>query len=132
MPKVRFRCHCTICQNVYKAAYADVLVFRRGQVQLADKSKIKWIHTKRPSPLVRGLCKACDGPVLGHFYGALSFVPARTVSGLELPSVDRDIYYRTRTENLNDDVPKCEGVLASYAGLTMPFLAVLMSPGHPI
>ncbi len=130
MPKVRFRCHCTKCQGVYKSPYADALVFRRGQVQIADKDQIKWVHTMRPSPLIRGLCKTCDAPVLAHFLGALSIVPALSVSELELPAVDCDIYYRTRTKDLNDDVPKYEGVLATYAGLTMPFLGVLLSPGR--
>ena len=130
MPKVRFRCHCTKCQSVYKSAYADALVFRRGQVQIADKEQIKWIRTARPSPLIRGLCKTCDEPVLAHFYGALSMVPARSVSELELPPIDCDVYYRTRSGDINDGVPKYEGALATYAGLTMPFLGVLLSSGR--
>ena len=131
-PRVRFRCHCTKCQSVYKSAYADALVFRRGQVQIADKDKIKWVHTARPSPLIRGLCKTCDGPVLAHFFGTLSMIPALSVSELELPTVNCDIYYRTRTQDINDGVPKYESALATYAGLTMPFLTVLLSLGRSV
>jgi hypothetical protein len=59
-------------------------------------------------------------------------VPVLSVHELELPAVDCDIYYRTRTKDLGDDVPKYEGGLATYAGLTMPFLGVLLSPGRSV
>ncbi|WP_353890416.1 GFA family protein [uncultured Aliiroseovarius sp.] len=131
-PRARFRCHCTKCQSVYKSSYADALVFRRGQVRIDDSDKIKWVHTKRPSPLIRGLCKTCDAPVLAHFFGALSMVPALSVSGLELPPVNCDIYYRTRTKDIDDDVPKYAGAMATYAGLTMPFLGVLLATGRSV
>ncbi len=131
-PRARFRCHCTKCQSVYNSAYADALVFRRGPVRIADKDKIKCVQTARPSPLIRGLCKTCDGPVLAHFSGALSMVPALSVSGLELPPANCDIYYRTRTKDINDVVPKYEGALTTYAGLTMPFLGVLLSSGRSV
>lgn len=131
-PRVRFRCHCTKCQTVYKSAYADALVFRRGQVRAADPDKIKWIRTMRPSPLIRGLCCSCDQPVLSHLYGALSIIPAQTATELELPPIDCDIYYRTRTEDLNDNIPKSDGVLAAYIALAIPFVRVLASPGRSV
>ena len=132
MPRVRFRCHCTKCQSVYKAPFGDGLVFRRSQARPIDPNTIRWIHTIRVSPLSRGLCKACGDPVLAHLYGIFSIVPARTAAGLELPPVDCDIYYGTRAEDQYDDVPKYFGALKTYLGLTVPFLRVLSSPGRPI
>lgn len=131
-PRVRFRCHCTKCQSVYRAPFGDGLVSLRNQAKPIDPDKIEWIHTIRFSPLSRGLCKACGDPVLAHLYGIFSIVPARTAIGLEIPSVDCDIYYSTRAEDQNDDVPKHFGALKTYLGLTVPFLRVLSSPGLPI
>ena len=132
MPSIRFRCHCTICQNVYASGFSDVIVFRRGQVKLADSDQIKWTRTKSVTPLRRGLCVHCNEPVLAHFYGILAFIPARTLPEMSLPRVSKDIYYDTRTSDVLDDVPKSSGLIAAYAGLTIPFLKVLLSPGRPL
>ncbi|MBO9410457.1 MULTISPECIES: GFA family protein [unclassified Ruegeria] len=129
-PRVRFRCHCTKCQSVYQAPYADALLLRRGQARLADPSTIKWIHTKSPSPLSRGLCKSCGDPMLAYLFGALSVVPARTAQQMELPPVDCDIYYGTRVEDQLDDVPKYSGAVSTYLGLTLPLTRVLALPGR--
>ena len=131
-PRVRFRCHCTKCQSVYRAPFADALVFRRGQVKPIDASKITWIRTMRPSPLSRGLCSACRDPVIAHLYGALSIIPARTANGLEIPSVGYDVYYGTRVEDLDDGVPKYASALRSYLGLALPFTRVITAPGRAI
>lgn len=131
-PRVRFRCHCTKCQAVYKAPYADALLLRRGQVKPIDPSKIKWVRTLNPSPLSRGLCSACEEPVIAHLYGALSVLPAPTAKAMDLPPVDCDIYYATRVEDQNDDVPKYSGLVTTYLGLTLPITRVLTLPGKTI
>ena len=132
MPSNRFRCHCTICQNVYASGFSDVIVFRRGQVKPADRDQIKWTRTKSVTPLRRGLCVHCNEPILAHFYGILAFMPARTLPEMSLPKVSKDIYYDTRISDVLDDVPKSSGLIAAYAGLTIPFLKVLLSPGRPM
>lgn len=132
MPSARFRCHCTICQRIYASSFSDVVVFRRGQLRPVDPDQIKWTRTKTVTPLARGLCIHCNEPVLAHFYGALSFTPARALSGLTLPKVDRDIYYETRAEDLSDETPKSSGLIGAYAGLTLPFLKTLVSPGRAV
>ncbi|MGK7651965.1 GFA family protein [Roseovarius sp. B08] len=132
MPSSRFRCHCTICQNVYASGFADVLVFRRGQVKPVDWDQIKWTRTKSVTPLRRGLCIRCNEPVIAHFYGILAFMPARTLPEMSLPKISKDIYYDTRISAVLDDVPKSSGLIAAYASLTIPFLKVLLSPGRPL
>ncbi len=132
MPSARFRCHCKICQNVYAAAFSDVLVFRRGQVKPVDRDQIKWTRTKSVTPLRRGLCIHCNEPVLAHFYGILAFMPARALPEMSLPEVSMDIYYDTRISDVLDDVPKSSGLFAAYAGLTIPFLKVLLTQGRPM
>ena len=128
--KGRFRCHRTICQAVYQAPYADALVLRRGQARPANQGMIKWVRTMRPPPLLRGLCSKCDEPVLAYLYGALAIIPTRTVSGLKIPTIDCDIYYRTRASDLSDGTPKYDGMLSSYVALALPFTRVLAFPGH--
>lgn len=132
MPSSRFRCHCTICQNVYASGFSDVLVFRRGQLKPVDTDQIKWIRTKSVTPLPRGLCIHCNEPILAHFYGILAFLPARSLPEMSLPKVSKDIYYDTRIGDVLDNVPKSSGLIAAYAGLTIPFLKVLLSPGQPL
>ncbi len=132
VPSMRFRCHCTICQNIYASNFSDVIVFRRGQVKPADRDQIKWTRTKPVTPLRRGLCVHCNEPVLAHFYGILAFMPARTLPEKLLPPVSKDIYYDTRISEILDDVPKSSGLIAAYGGLTIPFLKVLFSPGRPL
>lgn len=95
---------------------------------MINKGQIKWVRTMRPSPLIRGLCKSCQQPVMGYLYGAISIIPANSTEDIDLPPVACDIYYRTRQADLQDDVPKYESALATYAGLTLPFLGVLFSP----
>ena len=51
---------------------------------------------------------------------------------MSLPKVSKDIYYDTRISDVLDDVPKSSGLIAAYAGLTVPFLKVLLSPGRPL
>lgn len=132
MPSTRFRCHCTICQNVYASGFSDVLVFRRGQVKPVDSEQIKWTRTKSVTPLRRGLCVHCNEPILAHFYGILAILPARSLPEMSLPKVSKDIYYDTRIGDVLDNVPKSSGLIAAYAGLTIPFLKVLLSPGRPL
>ncbi len=130
-PSVRFRCHCSICQSVYASAFSDVLVFRRGQVRAIEPTGLKWTRTKTVTPLVRGLCTECNGPVLAHFYGLLSFVPAGAITDLKIPPVAQDIYYGTRRADLTDHVPKTDSLLGAYARLTLPFLKTLALPARP-
>lgn len=131
MPSARFRCHCTICQKVYASSFSDVLVFRRSQLKPVDRDQIKWTRTKSVSPLRRGLCIHCNEPVLAHFYGILAFMPARALPEKSLPKVSMDIYYDTRVSDVLDEVPKSSGLISAYAGLTIPFLKVLLTPGRP-
>jgi hypothetical protein len=130
-PRVRFRCHCRKCQAVYGLPYADALMFRRGQVRPEDPDTLKWIRTIKRSPLVRGLCRHCDQPVLGLLFGTLNIVPAGTVTDQDyaLPAPVCDIYYDTRVRDLSDNIPKHVTALSSYIGLTMPVTQVLTLPG---
>lgn len=132
LPKLRFRCHCTRCQSIYKAPFADALAFRRGQARLIDPTTVFWKRAMRPSPLNRGLCRSCGRPVLAHLYGAVSIVPTLTLSGVELPPVSYEVYYNTRFAKLDDSVPKHGNVLSSYIACTPSFVGVLLSPGRNI
>ena len=69
---------------------------------------------------------------MAHFYGIMTFAPARILSALPLPVVSRDMYYDTRMDDVLDTVPKSAGLIKAYAGLTLPFLKVLLSPGRAV
>ncbi|NRA99952.1 MAG: GFA family protein [Rhodobacteraceae bacterium] len=132
MPKLRFRCHCTKCQSVYRAPFSDAVVFRRGQVRLETPGEVDWVRMMRPTPLVRGVCKTCRDPVLAQFYGVFSIIPASILAVDVAPRVSHDIFYRTRVESMGDTVPKHDTMLRSYLGLAVPFVGVLALPGRPI
>ena len=125
IPRVRFRCHCTKCQSVYRAPYADAMFLRRGQAKLLDNDTIEWVNTKQPSPLVRGICRKCKDPILAHFFGITSIVPTKAVTTHNVPKVTCDIYYKTRVADIDDNLPKYNSAFMSYVGLSLPILGVL-------
>jgi hypothetical protein len=64
-PLLRFICHCTICQAVFKRPCADVMVYWAGDVSLQENHAIQFKKYRLPPAVHRGLCSACDSPMLG-------------------------------------------------------------------
>lgn len=49
-----------------------------------------------------------------------------------IPEVQRDIYYGTHVSDLQDGVPKHNGLISSYLGLALPVTGVLALPGQSV
>ncbi len=113
----RARCHCTICQRFNQAPFADVVVFRTRDVELLDPSTVTFSVYRRPPNVQRGRCASCGKPVLEHarvpLFPDFSMVPAGLLPDDGLPPVAMDMFYESRTEDIDDDRPKYTGYLKS-------------------
>ncbi|MCZ8369202.1 MAG: GFA family protein [Porphyrobacter sp.] len=130
MPRHRFLCHCTICQNVYPGDYADATITRADAVRLLTPETVTFGHYKANSPLERGVCTSCAHPVVAFMkmpaMPDLAFVPAAMLpKNRAQPRPTRHIFYGTRKADVIDDLPKTSGDLASMAVLLPDFLTAL-------
>lgn len=119
-PVLRFRCHCSICQEVYQKPYADFLVFKARDVDLPKLNGIQFKRYKAPPAVDRGKCPSCRKPVISFFKMAmvpglhLAMVPTSVYPSTEhLPEPKADIFYDRRVTDMADDVPKYKGYLSS-------------------
>ena len=110
----RFLCHCTICQALYKAAFADVAVFWASAITLETPATVSYRRYRPPPALRRGTCRECGAPVAG-FMGlaphlCLGFVPARNLAAAAaLPAPGAHIFYHRRIADCADALPKHSG-----------------------
>ncbi len=127
-PRHRMFCHCGICQQVYRRAYADVTINRWSDVTDATVEMIAFKRHKTRWALRRGTCKRCGDPVmaqLNYLPGInLALIPARVLDGVEDTLTPlQHIYYGNRVDHVNDGLPKFEGALRSTLACIAPFLA---------
>lgn len=128
---LRFICHCTICQNVYKAPYADVIVMQSKNI-IGNRSLLNFKKYRKPPALNRGTCRACGNPVFGYFNllpkQGLAFIPARTfINSAELPPAKFHIFYEHAVEPVADNLPKYKGYVPSELGLAKHFIKHLIT-----
>ncbi|MDX1704419.1 MAG: GFA family protein [Altererythrobacter ishigakiensis] len=128
VPTRRFLCHCTICQSVYKAPYADALVTNARTVEVADDSALKMHHLNGDKSIDRGICEQCGEPTIGFMKllpgMTLAFVPALTVKGAsDLPGPGLHIFYESRVADVSDNLPKHLTPGQSMRACLWPFLA---------
>lgn len=119
-PILRFYCHCTICQQQYQAPYVDVSLFKLEQVELPEDNGIIYHQLKRFAPVDRGRCPSCDKPILskmGKEGKAYAFMAARNCNNADdLPPPEMHVFYGTRTEDVDDELPKySNGITSRYA-----------------
>lgn len=128
MPKHRFVCHCTICQSIYPADYADATFMRADKVSLLTPETVTFGRHKTNNALERGVCQSCAHPVIAYMnmpaMPRLAFVPTALLpKDSPLPEPSRHIFYSTRKADMVDDLPKTSGELASMAMLMPGLLA---------
>lgn len=126
LPTQRLRCHCTICQSVYDGPYSDFLLVNAKTVEIDPTAKISYSQHKKPPALDRGLCTSCEKPVIGTMSlmpgVKLAFIPAYTLRKTKnLPEPSRHIWYQSRRADIDDDLPKHEGILRSNLACLGPF-----------
>lgn len=132
VPRVRFLCHCTICQSVYPGDYADATMLRADRTRLLCAENLLFKKLAKPPALDRGVCDQCNHPVIGFlesgFLPTLAFVPTAVLPDGIAPPPLRHVYYGTRVTDVDDDLPKTHGELASQLSLILPFLRTILSP----
>lgn len=116
-PITRFYCHCTICQDKYKAPFADVTLFKLDDVEVPASDGLTFGKYKRFGAVDRGICDSCQKPVmatLGEGEKGLAFVAAQNYQNPEaLPPAEMHVFYGTRVEDFADDLPKYKNYLTS-------------------
>ncbi len=132
MPKVRFYCHCTICQSVYPGNYGDATLMLAKKVKVQTPDTIEFTRHLQKGGLERGTCKSCKHPVMALLDGPglpqLAFVPAAVIPDqADKPKSARHIFYGTRTVDVDDNLPKTNGDKASMLVFTPSVLRVVFS-----
>jgi hypothetical protein len=122
-PFARFVCHCTICQSLYRAPFADVTLLWAKSVVLPETNNIQFKTYRSPPALSRGSCASCGLPAAGFLTVApflrLAFIPSRNYPGsYVLPAVALHIFYHSRVGDIDDHLPKCSGYWRSQLAVT--------------
>ncbi|MDW9635872.1 hypothetical protein GYB73_07690 [Sinorhizobium meliloti] len=116
-PKVRFRCHCLICQAFNGRPFADVVAVRAKDVVLEKAGNISFKKYRPPPNFNRGVCRTCGKPVVevaGFGPFKVLFIPACNFAPVaRLPPVRMDIFYHRRVLDMPDSLPKSSGYFAS-------------------
>ena len=113
---LRFHCHCTICQNLYKQPYSDVTVMWAKDAKLTKSEHIEY---RRPGLLLkRGVCTQCEQPIFATmilFPGVkLAFIPANRYDGqTALPKPSAHIFFHRSELEMDDGIGKTEGFIKS-------------------
>ena len=131
-PFARFKCHCTICQKLYNKPYAEFVVVNAKDVCLDKCDQIKFGKYRRPPALSRGLCQGCDSPLIAFLRLApfikLAFIPIERFNNAdELPGPLGHIFYHSRTQDIEDDLPKVSGYWKSELTVTRAVLKGLIN-----
>lgn len=116
-PHMRFFCHCTICQKLYKKAFADVTLLQWEHVNLADENAISFDKYRSFPAINRGTCRECSAPVMAYAGSGdkrLAFIAADNFEHKDvLPEPQLHIFYDTRAAAVDDELPKYNGYIRS-------------------
>lgn len=117
-PLFRMFCHCTICQKFNDAAFGDIFVYRASDIERPEQGLVKF-DTYRPPPNVqRGKCASCAKPAIEvldmPLLPSLIVVPGNMQKELDtLPAAKGHVFYESRIQDMQDDLPKHSGYLKS-------------------
>ncbi len=127
-PIVRFFCHCSICQEKYSAPFADVVLFKLGDVTVPDQA-VTFGKYKRVAAIDRGICDHCHKPVMakmGKDEKGYAFIAAQNFANPDaLPESKMHVFYGTRTADIDDALPKYKNWFSSQ----LAFLKLLKAAG---
>ena len=133
-PAVRFFCHCTTCQQLYRAPFADITVLWSRRVRVIEgANQLDYRHYNwLPVSINRGICRSCRRPVIGHSTippMGVSFLPAYVWGDQDvLPAPLGHLFYHRRVAEIDDGLPKVEGLIASELSATAWLLPRLLRP----
>ncbi|MEM7764150.1 MAG: hypothetical protein AAF290_08705 [Pseudomonadota bacterium] len=116
-PLFRVLCHCTICQRFNREDFADILVYRAGDVRSPPNSVIAFKHYKRWFGVARGRCHQCEAPTIERFsaplFPPLIMVPTVRAVNLSAPAPIGHLFYEHCKQEAADDLPKYTGFFGS-------------------
>jgi hypothetical protein len=126
-PRFRMLCHCTICQRFNKQPFADVLIYRAGDVEMPEAGTVDFAIYKPPPNVQRGRCSSCRAPVIETFHvpllPKLTMVPRSMLPpDAELPEPVAHFFYETRQADANDSLPKHDGFWPSQTAFLKYYL----------
>lgn len=129
-PVMRFICHCKICQKVYRKPFADIVAVKSSQVVKPLNDGILFAKHRSYPNVNRGVCEACNNPVVGFMPVApmfgLSFIPAANFADQSaLPAAMMHTFYDRRVNDVADSLPKVSGYWSSQWAVTRDFMAGL-------
>lgn len=120
-PMLRFHCHCTICQDLYKQPFSDVTVMWAKNARLTHGEQVEY---KRPGLLLkRGVCTQCEQPIFATMtlfpWVKLVFVPGnRYDSQTALPKATAHIFYHRSQSEIDDGLLKVRGFVKSELAIS--------------
>lgn len=115
-PMLRFHCHCTICQDLYKQPFSDVTVMWGKHAKLIQGEHIEY---RRPGLLLkRGVCTQCEQPIFATMTLLpglkLAFIPAsRYEDQAVLPKASAHIFYHRSESEMKDGLLQVKGFIKS-------------------
>jgi hypothetical protein len=116
-PKVRFLCHCTVCQSFTGKPFSDVTVVRAKHVTPINEDRMSFAKYRSPPNINRGVCRNCRKPIIEYAgFGPLKlmFIPAPNFENQAmLPEPQAHIFYHRRLADHRDKLPKYSGYLPS-------------------
>lgn len=128
-PSRRIYCHCSVCQRIYGKPFADVTILPASAVTVPKDSPLTFRRYKAPPAINRGTCPDCNQPVVGFMTYApglrVAYIPASAFKS-DPPAVapSAHLFYKTRTKDAEDALPKYSGTIASFiAGTPTVLLA---------
>ncbi len=130
-PLIRFYCHCTICQSLYKKPFVDVSALWAGNVELPENHNLHFGKYRLPPALSRGICKSCSSPVVGFLrlapFVRLAFFPSRSVEDeSSLRDSQGHIFYHRCLAESGDALPKFSGYWKSELAVTSMLIGSML------
>lgn len=125
----RFKCHCTICQSLYKKPFADVVMLWSSSIELPVEQPFTFRKYRLPPALKRATCNVCGLPVVGFLrlapFARLAFVQADNFADQNvLPPPSFHIFYHSRLKDVEDNLPKISNYWASEIAVTKMVLGI--------
>lgn len=122
-PRIRFICHCKICQSVYQSDFANATIMLARNAPRTAVENVSFNRYRLPPALQRGSCRSCRQPVVGYLTIApflrLAFLPSSNFpADVKLPDPALHIFYDSRASDVEDELPKQSGYWASQSAVS--------------
>lgn len=121
-PIIRLYCHCTICQAFNQAPYADVCIFKGRDVELPNNDVVRYKAWQSPKIVQRGVCTSCEKPIVEQL--TMPLMPGYVIAPTQrlqnkslIPEAALHVFYHSRVQDADDELPKYSGYLRSQLGL---------------